>query len=215
MRNFIRIAITMSMVAGLAGTALAGDDKAKAPTTAPAAKAPAAAPKAPTPAPTPPVGDKAAPAAQMTPPAPPAEVAAAVKAMAGTWKCNGSMMMPDGTSAPMKATMKTKISLDKFWAQTSFAETKKNGFKFEAYRTFDGKKWHGVQVDNMGSQEVSWSDGPKENKAVWEATSRSAMGEAKARHYEETVGKEIKMWGEYSMDKGKTYVKAYEATCKK
>ena len=209
MRKFIRIAITMSMLAGLAGTAVAGDDKAKAPTPAPAAvKAPTPAPTggkpAPAPTPTPaPAADKAAPAAQMAPPAPPAEIAAAAKAMAGTWKCNGSMMMPDGTSAPMKATMKTKIALDKFWAQTSFAETKKNGFKFESYRTFDGKKWHGVQVDNMGGQEVSWSDGPKENKTVWETTSRSAMGEAKARHYEEVVGKEIKMWGEYSMDKGK------------
>jgi hypothetical protein len=122
---------------------------------------------------------------------------------------------PDGSAQPMKATMKTKVALDNFWAQTTFAETKKGGYKFESYRTFDGKKWHGVMVDNMGGSEVSTSDGPKENKVVWESMSRGPMGEAKSRHHEEMVGKELKMWGEWSMDKGKTWVKGYEATCKK
>lgn len=159
---------------------------------------------------------KPEPPPAMTPPAPSAEVAAFVKANAGTWKCTGKMYMPDGSAADMKATIKTKFALDKFWAQISFVETKKNGFKFESYRTFDGKKWHGVMADNWGSHEVSWSDGPKDGKTMWEATSRSVMGEAKGRHYEELPNpKELKMWGEYSMDKGKTWMKAYEASCKK
>lgn len=210
MRNYIRIAFTMSLLAGFAGSAVAGDDKAKAPT--PAAKAPTPAAK---PAPAPPAGDKAQAPMQM--PTAPAEVAAAVKAMAGTWRCQGSTFMPDGTATPIKATMKTKIALDKFWAQVSFVETgKKNGYKFESYRTFDGKKWHGLMVDNMGGSEVSTSDGPKENKVIWEGSGRSAMGEAKARHHEELLSaREVKMWGEWSMDKGKTWVKGYDATCKK
>jgi hypothetical protein len=100
--------------------------------------------------------------------------------------------------------------------QTTFTETaKKQGYKFESYRTFDGKKWHGLMVDNMGGSEVSMSDGPKENHVMWEGTGRSSMGEAKSRHHEEMAGKELKMWGEWSMDKGKTWVKGYEATCKK
>src|SRR5687768_1513275 len=104
MHNFIRIAITLSMVGGLTGAALAGDDKAAKPA--------------------PPPADKAPPAA-MQPPKAPVEVGAAVKAAAGTWKCQGSAFAPDGTAMPMKATMKTKVALDGFWAQTSFAETKR------------------------------------------------------------------------------------------
>lgn len=233
MRNCVRMMISISVVAGLASAALAGDDKAK-PAPAPAAK-PAPAPAArPAPAPAPPVkpgpGVKPAPvppgkdAAKPAPPAPPAppvmptaspEVAAAVKAWTGTWKCNGQAFMPDGSAAPMKATLKTKFALDKFWAQTSFSELKKNGYKFESYRTFDGKKWHSVMVDNMGAQEVTWSEGPKEGKSTWEGSSRSFMGDTKVRHFEEAAGKEMKMWGEFSMDKGKTWTKGYEATCKR
>jgi type IV secretory pathway VirB10-like protein len=220
MRNLMRIVISMSIVAGLSVGATAQPAK-PAPPAAPPAKTPApptppAKTPATPPAKTPPPAAQPAPPAAPAMPTPSAEVAAYVKANTGTWKCTGKMFMPDGTAADMKATMKTKFALDKFWAQTTFVETKKKGFKFESFRTFDGKKWHGIMADNMGSQEVSWSDGPKENKAVWESTSRSAMGEAKARHHEETVGpKEMKLWGEYSLDKGKTWVKAYEASCKK
>lgn len=53
-------------------------------------------------------------------------------------------------------------------------------------------------LDNWGGQEVSTSDGPKENKVMWESVGRSPMGESKARHYEEMAGKELKMWGEWS-----------------
>lgn len=205
MRNLMRIMLSTSLVAGLAAGAVAQ----------PAKPAPPPAKTDSKPAP-PPTTVKPEPPAAMTPPAPSAEVAAYVKANAGAWKCTGKMFMPDGSAADMKATIKTKFALDKFWAQISFAETKKNGFKFEAYRTFDGKKWHSVMTDNWGSQEVSWSDGPKDGKTVWQATSRSAMGEAKGRHHEELLNpKEMKMWGEYSMDKGKTWMKAYEASCKK
>jgi len=227
MRNLIKLVMTMSMVAGLASPAM-GDDKAKAPTPAPAAKTPTPAAKAPTPAPTPapskpappapgpkaPPTDKAPAPAAMEAPKPAPELTAAAKAVAGNWKCKGTMMTPGGEQ-PMKATMKIKLALDGFWAQTSFSELKKGGFKFESFRTFDGKKWHSLMVDNMGSQEVGVSDGPKDGKTVWETTSRSAMGDAKARHYEEMAGKEMKMWGEWSMDKGKTWVKGYEATCTK
>jgi hypothetical protein len=220
MRNLMQIVISMSIVAGL-GTVAAAQPAKPVPPPPPAekkapppAKPPTTPPAKPTPpTPAPPVTQPATPPAM---PTPPAEVAAFVKANTGTWKCTGKTFMPDGTSMDMKATMKTKFALDNFWAQTTFAETKKKGYKFESYRTFDGKKWHGVMTDNMGGQEVSWSDGPKENKVTWEATSRSMMGDAKSRHYEEMAGpKELKMWGEYSMDKGKTYTKMYEATCKK
>jgi hypothetical protein len=167
----------------------------------------------------PPPPETPPPAAQPAMPTPSAEVAAAVKANTGTWKCTGKVMMPDGTSMDMKATMKAKFALDRFWAQMSFAETKKNGYKFESYRTFDGKKWHDITVDNMGGSSVSSSDGPKDGKTTWTGTSRDPMmGEHQVKHHEEavgTTGKEMKVWGEYSMDKGKTWKTGYEAVCKK
>jgi hypothetical protein len=85
-----------------------------------------------------------------------------------------------------------------------------------SYSTFDGKKWHRVLIDNMGSQETATSDGAKDGKTQWDASSRSAMGVAPARHYEDATNpKELRLWGEYSMDKGKTYLKAYDMTCKR
>ncbi|HVK74337.1 MAG TPA: hypothetical protein VM734_13495 [Kofleriaceae bacterium] len=253
MKNFLRIAMTVTTVVGLAGLASAGDDKAgaaKAPTPtaakadpkappAPPAKPDAAKPvaaptpvkadaakPAPTPTPVkadpkvPVVAEKAAKPAELPVPVAPTELADAGKALAGTWKCKGQGFAPDGTAAPMAATMKLKLdtTLDKFWIRGNFAETgkKKGAYKFENFTTFDpaSKKWTRVMVDNMGGVETMTSDGPKDGKTTWEGTSRSSMGTGKARHYEETAGKEVKMWGEWSVD-GKTWTKGYEAVCKK
>jgi len=212
MRNLMKIVISMSIVLGLAVGASAQPAKPAPPPPPPVKKDEKKAP------PTPPPTTPAPPAAPAMPTAS-AEVAALVKANTGTWKCTGKAMMPDGTSMDMKATMKAKFALDKFWAQMSFAETKKNGYKFESYRTFDGKKWHDVTIDNMGGHSVTTSDGPKDGKTVWAGTSRDPMmGEHMVKHTEEpvgTTGKELKVYGDYSMDKGKTWTKGYEAVCKK
>ncbi|HUQ01286.1 MAG TPA: hypothetical protein VM261_02270 [Kofleriaceae bacterium] len=212
----MKLVISMSIVAGLGAVAAAQPAKPAPPP--PPAEKKAPPPAKPTPPPAPPVTQPAPPAAPAMP-APSAEVAAVVKANTGTWKCTGKAMMPDGTAMDMKATMKAKFALDKFWAQMSFAETKKNGYKFESYRTFDGKKWHDITVDNMGGHSVSTSDGPKDGKTTWTGVSRDPMmGEHAVKHHEEavgTTGKEMKVWGEYSMDKGKTWTKGYEAACKK
>lgn len=214
MRNLMKIMISMSIVAGLAVGTSAQPAK-PAPPPPPVKKDEKKAPPPPPPTtPAPP----APPAAQPAMPTASAEVAAFVKANTGTWKCTGKTMMPDGTAMDIKATMKTKFALDKFWAQMSFAETKKNGYKFEAYRTFDGKKWHSLSVDSMGGSEQTSTDGPKDGKLVWSGTSRGMMGDHLVRHTEEavgTTGKEMKVWGEYSMDKGKTWAKGYDAVCKK
>ena len=58
--------------------------------------------------------------------------------------------------------------------------------------------------------------GFKDGKAQWDAASRTMMGNGLGRHFEDmTNPKEFKMWGEYSVDKGKTWMKAYEASCKR
>ena len=145
------------------------------------------------------------------------EIAALAKTASGTWKCKGMMMLPNGSSVPMLSTMKIKLELDGFWLHGTMVQAGKGGFKFEAMTTYDAntKTWHRLQGDNMGSQEVATSEGFKDGKIVWNATSRNAWGVALARHYDENVGKTVKMWGEYSADKGKTWVKAYESTCSK
>jgi hypothetical protein len=160
-----------------------------------------------------------APLVKPMPPKPVAapEIAALAKTASGNWKCKGLMMLPNGSSVPMLSTMKIKLELDGFWLHGTMVQAGKGGFKFEAMTTYDTntKTWHRLQGDNMGSQEVATSEGFKDGKIVWNATSRNAWGTALARHYEENVGKTVKMWGEYSADKGKTWVKAYESTCTK
>lgn len=185
-----------------------------APTSAPAKPMPPAAPSAP--AATAPAG-KPAPMAM---PGPAPEIAAMAKEVGGTWKCTGKMMMPDGSEQPAKATITNKLNkgLGGFWIDTTFVQPGKNGFAFNAYTTYNtsAKTWHRVHVDSMGGQEVTTSEGPKDNKVLWSGTATGMMGTASSRHYEEMLGKkEVKMWGEYSMDKGKSWMKAYEVTCKR
>jgi hypothetical protein len=219
MKNLTRISITLVTLAGLASVAVAGDG-AK-----PAAPAPADK-KAPAPAPTPaPTADKAAPVAPdkaapaFVAPKPAPELAAAFKAMSGNWKCTGTAMTgPEMKEGPTKGTVKSKMDLDNFWIVTTYAETKKGGFKVNEYSSFDAttKKWKRLMIDNMGGHEISESSGMTDNKMVWDGAATGMGMTMKSRHTETIVGpKEMKMLGEYSMDNGKTFQKAYDVTCKK
>ena len=159
-----------------------------------------------------------APPQPMAIPTPAPELVALGKLAKGTMKCKGMMMLPDGSSVPLFAKATTKFDLDGFWLHMSYAQTgSKAGFKFESFTTYDSnsKTWHRIMATNMGSQEVSTSEGAKDGKTIWNAISTSSHGVAMGRHYEEMVGTELKMWGEYSADRGKTWNKAYESTCKK
>jgi hypothetical protein len=190
--------------------------KAEAPKAAPAkAEAPkAAAPVAPPPGAAAPVRKVPPPAVPM--PQAPAEIAALAKS-SGNWRCTGTAMGPAGEQK-MVALVRNRLDVDKWWVRTSFAEVGGGKYKFEAYTTLDAKtgKWHRVMVDNMGGQEAAVSDGPRDGVTLWESTSRSVIGEGMARHHEDLSNpKELKMWGEYSVDKGRTWTKAYEASCKR
>jgi hypothetical protein len=209
MNTFARLSISLLTLAGLAGIAAAGDPAAKG------APAPTADKKAaPTPTPTP--TDKAAPVAPAGMPKPGAEIAGAFKAMSGNWKCAGTSIGPDmKTEIPTKGTIKNKMDLDKWWIVTSMAETKKGGYKFTSYTSFDGKKWTRAMFDNMGGHDFTESTGMKDNKMVWDGTSVGMGMTMKSRHTEQVVSpKEIKLIGEYSMD-GKQWMKGYDVTCKK
>jgi hypothetical protein len=150
------------------------------------------------------------------PPAP--ELAAMLKQRKGTFKCKGVMMQPDGSSIPMTSIMTTKMALGGYWIQTSWTESRsKTPYNFESATTYDAvtTTWHRLTTDNHGGQEVAVINGPSPGAMIWEATSRSFMGASLARHSEEVVGKDIKLWGEFSSDKGVTWMKGYETVCKR
>ena len=195
MKHFTHLSFSLLSVAALAGVAFAGPgDKTNPPAT----------------------GDKNPPPAAATMPKAPDALVAAAKAMTGTWKCTGQAMdMASNKMAPTKATIKNKADLDGWWIVTSFAETKKGGYKFTELSSFDGTKWTRDMFDNMGGHETDTSTGMADNKMSWEGSSVSSMGTMKSRHTEEVKSaKEIHMSGEYSQD-GKTYMQVYDLTCKK
>lgn len=188
MKNFARISLSLVTLAGLAGLAIAGDGDAKVP---------------------PP------PAATM--PKPPADITAVAKVMTGTWKCTGTAVGMDGKEAPAKGTFKNKSDLDGWWITSSFTETKKGGYKFTSFSSFDEKtrKWTKSMFDNMGGRETTESTGMKDNKVLWTGSASGPMGAMQSRHTEDIVSpKEVKMSGEFSAD-GKAWMKAYDMVCKK
>jgi hypothetical protein len=231
MKTFSRVAVaTFAMV----GVSFAQP----APTPAPAKPAPTTAKPAPAPTPTktPDAAMKKAPDALKADPkgAPvgtkpampkaPQEVADLAKTMTGTWRCKGEGVEMDGSKKPMTATSRTKADLDKWWIVDTFDGKTGTGptataYKFVAYTTFDAasKKWRRYMVDNMGGHMVGTSDGLKEGKMTFNMDAWSPMGAAMFRDYTDTTDAKagVKFWGEMSMDKGKTWVKAYEMACKK
>ena len=161
---------------------------------------------------------KAAPAKKMEMPKPPAEVAELGKTLAGTWNCTGSaaMDMTDMTKmTPMKMKMVMKLDADKAWINAAMTG---GMMKMNMMTTYDAmsKKWYRILTDNTGGSETSWSSGMANNKVVWEGEARGmGMKPWKTRETEDMVSpKEVKLTGEMSMD-GKTWMKNWEASCKK
>jgi uncharacterized protein DUF1579 len=190
------ISMTMISICGLAGLAFAGDPKAGG----------------------------APPAKTMEMPKAPQEVADRVKAMAGTWKCDGTTQGMDGKSMPFKGSMTSKADLDGFWVHDSFAGTMGEGkmsmkFKFESYSTFDaaGKKWHTMFMDNTGGMMMGMADPIKDGKMESTGEMMSSMGKSQFKDHMDAsdMKKGAHMWGEMSADNGKTWKPVYDMTCKK
>jgi hypothetical protein len=206
MRTISKTALVTVGLVSLVGTASAGDPKAgkPAPKDAPAAIKPKEPP------PPPPV------------PEPTPELKAQGKKMKGTWKCVAEMYLPDGTTYQNKFTIKIALDLDNMWLKTTMTEAKKKGvkkpFKFTAHQTYDAatKTWHQLMVSNMGTWAKSTSAGPDASgKVTWEGTSSMGGQDFKSRDFEEwTDKKSWHMWGEWSPD-GASWVKSYDAACKR
>jgi hypothetical protein len=157
-------------------------------------------------------------------PKPPTEIAAHIKAMGGTWRCNGTAVGPDKAEGKMKATLAAKSDLDGYWIHHTLNATMGAGktatkFKMEGYATFNAtdKKWRMVSVMNDGGMMMGTSDGPKDGKMVMTADTYGPWGQGMMRETHDATDMKagVKMSGEMSMDKGKTWNKVYEMTCKK
>ncbi len=152
-------------------------------------------------------------------PKPPAELEAMAKVAVGTWRCKGQEFGMDGVAATVTATNKAKLDLDKFWFTENLEVKGKTTFKLSSFTTYDAasKKWRRVSVDNMGSYMVGTSDGMKDNKMDWNMDTMGPMGAAMFRDHIDLTDVKAgpKFWGEMSTDKGKTFNKVYEMTCKK
>jgi len=152
---------------------------------------------------------------------PPAELATLAKATAGTWHCKGQGMDHTQKMVDTTGTMTIKLDVANWWLHGSFeSRMGKEPFRFESFTTFNpaAKKWSRVMVESGGNWASGESPGEKDHKVDWELTSHSPMmGEFSFRDHEDMSDPKLgaKMWGEFTPDKGKTWVKVYEMTCKK
>lgn len=164
------------------------------------------------------VNGGAAPKMEM--PKPPAEIAAAAKAMA-RMTCKGQGMGMDMQMADMTGTTTAKTDLDGWWIREDLNFTVGKGksswkMKMVQFMNYDTKlaKWHVIGMDNGGGLNVGMAD-MKDGKYELTADMTMPMGSGQFRdHGDMTDKKNVKFWGEMSMDKGKSWTKVYEVTCK-
>jgi hypothetical protein len=185
-------------------------------------KAAAAGSAAPAKAADPKAGAAAAPAAPMEMPKAPAEIAAAAKAMGKTLNCTGTGLGPDmKTEVKMKGTMSAKLDFDGWYIRQMVKMTVGEGkgsskLNMESLMTLDAKsgKWHVMGVSNDGGMMMGDAD-MKDGKYEFVGMMSSPMGQAAFKdHGDMTDKKNVKFWGEASMDKGKTWTKFYDVSCK-
>ena len=213
----------------LASLLFAGVAAAQTPPAKPAQPATPAAPaKAPDPKATPakapdpktPMGAPATPPAKPEPPKPPQQIADMSKDTVGTWRCKGETMHMDGTKEAITSTNTVKVDMNKWWIVESMSvKGTKTAFTMTTYTTFDAgsNKWRRVAVDSMGNSYVGTSDGMKDKKLDWNLDVIGPMGGSMFRDHVDTTDAKVgvKLSGDLSMDKGKTWNKVYEMVCKK
>ncbi|HEX3765488.1 MAG TPA: hypothetical protein VHW23_42625 [Kofleriaceae bacterium] len=152
---------------------------------------------------------------------PPAELATLAKSVAGTWHCKGQGMDHTQKMVDTSGTMTIKLDVNNWWLHGSFeSKMGKESFKFESFTTYNPgtKRWSRVMVESGGNWASGESAGEKDHKVDWELTTHSPMmGDAMFRDHEDMSDPKAgaKMWGEFSPDKGKSWVKVYELACKK
>jgi hypothetical protein len=92
-------------------------------------------------------------------------------------------------------------------------------FHFDSYTTYDvaSKKFHRMMMEIGGGWSTGDAAGATGNKMDFDLASHGAMGDAMFKdHVDWSDAKAgVKANGQMSMDKGKTWQKVYDMTCKK
>lgn len=152
----------------------------------------------------------------------PQEVTDLAKVVTGTWRCTGTATLGTDPAAPMTATLKTRADLDGFWIHDTLEAKVGAGTKtkltYESFATYDSRKWRRVLVDNRGTQVIGTSDGVKAGKLDWNLDALAGAASAvQLRDHLDTSDPKVglKLSGEQSADKGKTWTKVYDMVCKK
>lgn len=155
----------------------------------------------------------------MQPPPAPKELADMAKNMGGTWNCTGTAFAPNGKDkTDLKGTMKSALEMNGMWIHDTFdAKMGTMPFHFEAYTTYDatGKHYHRAMIESFGG--LSEGEGKLNGTKIdFDLDTHDSHGDGKFKdHVDFTDLKAVKAAGEMSMDKGKTWTKVYEMTCKK
>src|SRR3954468_17319818 len=150
---------------------------------------------------------------------PPAELAMAAKMAAGTWHCKGQGIDRNQKMTDLTGTMSIRLDVNNWWLHATFdSRMGREAFHFESFSTFHPatKKWTRVMVESGGNWASGESAGEKDKKLDWElATHSPAMGDGMFRDHEDLSDPKAgaKMSGEFSPDKGKTWVKVYDIAC--
>ena len=163
---------------------------------------------------------------KMEAPKPPQEIADMMKAMTGSWKCEGTFSgMTGGAAMKYTSTMKPKTELNGFWVHEAVTITPSDkkampgNFMIEAYMTYDSaaKMWRRVEMMSDGGLMVGTSSGMKDMKMEMTGTNWSSHGESmmKTSIDNSDAKKGIHIVGQMSMDKGKTWTALFDETCKK
>ena len=151
----------------------------------------------------------------------PPELAALAKAMAGTWKCKGQGF--DASHAKlvdMTATARWSVAVGGSWVHEAFDGVVAGVHHYyDAYTSFDvgARKWRRVMVQGGGGWSTGEATSATAAKLDWEMSVHSANGDFPFRDHVDATdpARGIKGWGELSMDGGKTWIKAYDLTCRR
>jgi hypothetical protein len=167
-------------------------------------------------------GASVAPPVPTEMPKPPAEIAAAAKMMSKPLSCTGTGLGPDmKTEVKMKSTMAAKSDMSGWWIRQTIKGTVGEGktatkMNMEGLLTYDAKlaKWRFLGVSNDGGSMTGTAD-LKDGKYELVGEMTGPMGTATFKdHGDMTDKKAVHFWGEMSMDRGKTWTKVYDQTCK-
>jgi hypothetical protein len=149
-------------------------------------------------------------------PKPPPEIADMLKSMGGTWKCEGTALGLDGKQEKVKMTSTSRSDLDGFWAHDSLAGGK---LKLESFTTWDSqsKKWRRVILTNDGGQMVGTAEPMKDMKIDYSFDTAGALGTGLFKEHLDAsdLKRGAHVWGEQSLDKGKTWTPVYDLICRR